>query len=92
MNEESGLYLPMSNRPVLCPSCRRPLRVCESEVETDGFMKPSVFSCAGCGHFLGISPYVNDLESQVADIHSAVGALRAKIEKSSAAAPTKKKK
>ena len=68
------------------------LKVVETEVETDGFMNPTVFSCANCGQFLGIAPYICDVESQVADIYSEVAALHAKIAGLLPAASSKKAK
>jgi hypothetical protein len=90
----NGLNSGMSKRAILCPGCGVNLRVIETEVETDtgSFMQPTVFSCVNCGRFLGISSYVNDLESQVADIYSEVAGLRAMISKSPASAFSRRAK
>jgi hypothetical protein len=82
----------MSKRAIICPGCGVPLKVIETEVDSGSFMRPTVFSCANCGHFLGISPYVGDAESQSADTHSAVLRLRDEVLKRLAALPVKKAK
>jgi hypothetical protein len=82
----------MSKRPILCQGCGVILKVIETEVETDGFMKPTVFSCANCGQLLGIAPYACDIEGSVGDIHSAVSLLRQEIAALLPAASSKKTK
>jgi uncharacterized Zn finger protein len=80
------------SKQVACPKCGVILKVIETEVQSDGYSSPIVFSCAYCGHFLGIAPYVCDVESQVADIHSAVSRLHADVGRLLAALPAKKAK
>jgi hypothetical protein len=82
----------MSKRDIFCPHCRARLKIVESEVETDGLIRPTVFSCSDCGHFLGISPDVAWLEPDHSSILSAIAALRADVAKLLAAGPPKKAK
>ena len=79
-------------RPIICPSCHEHLKVIETEAQSEGFSEPIVFSCANCGHFLGISPYVLNYESQIANIDSDVSRLHKAVEKLLAALPSKKAK
>jgi len=80
------------SKNTLCPKCAKVLIIEETEWVTGNYDTRVIFTCRSCGHFLGISPYVPEVETQLQNIESDVEKLQKTVEKLIAALPANKEK